>query len=167
MDTFRQIQDKILPRENLAETIAHIRKQGYSIGFTNGCFDILHKGHIQYLAHAADLADILIIGLNTDKSVQVIKGKNRPIQDQDTRALNLASLLFVDFVVMFHEDTPYEIIRIIEPDFLIKGGEYSHQEIVGNDIVTARGGKVLTVPMIEGYSTTSIIEKISRIDKNT
>jgi rfaE bifunctional protein nucleotidyltransferase chain/domain len=131
-----------------------------SVVFTNGCFDILHSGHIHYLAEASDLADQLVVGLNTDASVKKIKGPSRPYLDEQTRALILASLGFVSAVVMFDEETPYELIKKIHPNFLVKGGDYKPEEIVGYDIVKAKGGKVLTIPIVEGFSSTGIINKI-------
>ena len=130
------------------------------IVFTNGCFDIIHRGHIEYLAKAASLGTKLIVGLNTDASVRRLKGENRPVNDERGRALALASLLFVDEVILFNTDTPRELIEFIQPDVLVKGGDYRPEDIVGNDIVTARGGQVVTIPLVEGYSTTSIIEHL-------
>jgi D-glycero-beta-D-manno-heptose 1-phosphate adenylyltransferase len=134
--------------------------QGKKIVFTNGCFDILHQGHIDYLSKAADLGDLLIIGLNTDQSVRKIKGKSRPIQDEDSRAMVLASLGFVDVVVFFGEDTPYNLIKTTQPDILVKGADYKPEDIVGYDIVKNKGGKIVTIDFLEGYSTTAIEKKI-------
>jgi D-glycero-beta-D-manno-heptose 1-phosphate adenylyltransferase len=134
--------------------------QGRKIVFTNGCFDILHLGHIDYLSKAKDLGDLLVIGLNTDLSVSKIKGKNRPIQDEISRAMVLASLGFVDVVVFFGEETPYNLIKTIQPDILVKGADYKPEDIVGYDIVTNKGGKVVTIEFLEGYSTTAIEKKI-------
>jgi len=134
--------------------------QGRKIVFTNGCFDILHLGHIDYLSKAKDLGDLLIIGLNTDLSVSKIKGKNRPIQDEISRAMVLASLGFVDVVVFFGEDTPYNLIKTTQPDILVKGADYKPEDIVGYDIVTNKGGKVVTIEFLDGYSTTAIEKKI-------
>ena len=165
MKTLNHIQEKILPGNKLSETIEALKRANKSIVFTNGCFDILHKGHITYLSEAADLGEVLIIGLNSDHSVHRIKGKNRPVQDQDTRALALASLFFVNFVVLFEEDTPYELIRSVQPDTLVKGGDYNPSGIVGYDLVTNSGGQVLTIPLVKGFSTTSLINKLSDKDK--
>ena len=137
-----------------------LRKEKKMIVFTNGCFDLLHLGHIDYLSKAADLGDILIIGLNSDKSVQKIKGSGRPIQDQKSRQLQLAALTFVDAVVLFDEDTPYNLIKDIKPDILVKGGDYNADEVVGADIVKQNGGKVIILPFVEGYSTSAIEMKI-------
>jgi rfaE bifunctional protein nucleotidyltransferase chain/domain len=133
------------------------RFQGRKIVFTNGCFDILHKGHIEYLSKARDLGDILIIGLNTDASVSRLKGAGRPVQDESSRALVLASLRFVEAVVFFDEDTPYNLIDLLKPDVLVKGGDYAEETIVGADIVRANGGEVVTIPLTEGYSTSKIL----------
>jgi rfaE bifunctional protein nucleotidyltransferase chain/domain len=134
--------------------------QGKKIVFTNGCFDILHLGHIDYLAAASELGDLLIIGLNTDQSVSKIKGNNRPIQDEVSRAFVLASLGFVDAVVYFGEDTPYNLIKTIQPDILVKGADYKPEDIVGYDIVKNKGGEIVTIEFLEGYSTTAIEKQI-------
>jgi D-glycero-beta-D-manno-heptose 1-phosphate adenylyltransferase len=136
------------------------RFQGKKIVFTNGCFDILHLGHIDYLSKAADLGDMLIIGLNTDQSVSKIKGNSRPIQDEISRAMVLASLGFVDVVVFFGEETPYNLIKTTQPDVLVKGADYNPEEIVGYDIVKNKGGEIVTIEFLEGYSTTAIENKI-------
>ncbi|HQH41197.1 MAG TPA: D-glycero-beta-D-manno-heptose 1-phosphate adenylyltransferase [Bacteroidales bacterium] len=135
------------------------------IVFTNGCFDLIHRGHIEYLAKASALGDVLVVGLNTDASVRSIKGRSRPLQDEYSRALILAAMRFVDFVVLFDEDTPENLIRKIQPDVLVKGGDYKPSEIVGYNIVTAKGGKVLTIELVENYSTTKLIKKIRKSSK--
>ena len=129
--------------------------------FTNGCFDILHSGHVTYLAQARQMGDLLVVGLNSDASVRRLKGQERPVNSQDARALVLAALEIVDYVTIFDEDTPYNLIAKVQPDVLVKGGDYQVDNIVGADIVRARGGKVLTVPLVPGFSTTSIIDKIN------
>jgi rfaE bifunctional protein nucleotidyltransferase chain/domain len=134
--------------------------QEKKIVFTNGCFDILHLGHIDYLSKAKDLGDLLIIGLNTDLSVSKIKGKNRPIQDEISRAFVLASLGFVDVVVFFGEATPLNLIETTQPDILVKGADYKPEDIVGYDIVNRKGGEIITIEFLAGYSTTSIEKKI-------
>jgi rfaE bifunctional protein nucleotidyltransferase chain/domain len=161
MPRFEAVKRKILTRVTLDRwlVIAAFRKK--SIVFTNGCFDVLHSGHVQYLAKAADLGDYLVIGLNTDISVRKIKGPKRPYLDEQTRALVLASLGFVSAVVLFDEETPYELIQRIQPQFLVKGGDYKPEDIVGYDIVKARGGQVLTLPLVNGVSSTAIINKIA------
>ena len=148
--------------ENLQRLAAVWKFQNKKIVFTNGCFDILHRGHIEYLAKAAGYGDYLVIGLNSDSSVRTIKGPGRPILDQETRALILASLHFVHRVVLFEEATPYELIKLINPDVLIKGGDYKPSEIVGADIVKASGGKITTIEFVDGFSSTSIIEKLRK-----
>jgi rfaE bifunctional protein nucleotidyltransferase chain/domain len=136
------------------------RQNQKKIVFTNGCFDILHRGHVDYLAKAADLGDVLIIGVNTDQSVSAIKGAHRPIQDQESRLQILASLAFVDAVILFDEATPYELIKLVQPDVLVKGSDYQAQNIVGYDIVSAKGGEIKTLDFIPGYSTSAIEAKI-------
>ena len=133
---------------------------GRSIVFTNGVFDILHPGHIFSLSQAAKEADFLIVGLNSDESVKRLKGKQRPINHQDSRALILASLLMVDVVVIFEEDTPLQLINTIKPDVLVKGGDYTIEQIVGAKEVIEQGGRVVINPLVDGYSTTTIIEKL-------
>ena len=133
---------------------------GRSIVFTNGVFDILHPGHIFSLSQAATEADFLIVGLNSDESVKRLKGKQRPINHQDSRALILASLLMVDVVVIFEEDTPLQLINTIKPDVLVKGGDYAIEQIVGAKEVIEQGGRVVINPLVDGYSTTTIIEKL-------
>ena len=145
------------------QIVENLKKEGKKIIFTNGCFDILHVGHVRYLNDAKKYGDFLIVGINSDSSVRRIKGENRPIIDEKARAEVVAGLDSVDMVIIFSEDTPYELIKTLEPDVLIKGGDWKEEEIVGADIVKRSGGKVLTVPYISGYSTTSIIEKIIRL----
>lgn len=147
-------------KESLNYKLAQLRFLDKKIVFTNGCFDILHRGHIEYLAKASDLADVMIIGLNTDSSVSRLKGTNRPLQDEYSRALTLASLSFVDFVVYFDEDTPYELIKYVKPNVLVKGSDYKPEDIVGYDILQEYGGEVKTIDFVPGYSTTNIENKI-------
>ncbi|MFO7656840.1 MAG: D-glycero-beta-D-manno-heptose 1-phosphate adenylyltransferase [Bacteroidales bacterium] len=154
------IRSKILLNEQLDQYLAVWRFRGYKIVFTNGCFDILHRGHIEYLAKAKKYGDILFIGLNTDDSVKRLKGDNRPLQDEDTRALILAALKFVDYISLFNEDTPYELIKKVQPHVLVKGSDYKPEEIVGYDIVKAKGGEVKTIDFVEGFSSTSLIKKM-------
>jgi rfaE bifunctional protein nucleotidyltransferase chain/domain len=156
----KTIQQKIQVWENIAQTVAAWKAQGQTIVFTNGCFDILHYGHIHYLAEARDLGDKLIIGLNSKASVQRLKGNHRPINDEKTRQFLLASLQYVDAVVVFEEDTPLELIQVIIPDILVKGGDYELHQIVGADVVLENGGEVKSLPFIDGYSTTKIEAKI-------
>ncbi|OFX43092.1 MAG: glycerol-3-phosphate cytidylyltransferase [Bacteroidetes bacterium GWA2_30_7] len=130
------------------------------IVFTNGCFDILHRGHIEYLAKAASLGNKLVIGLNTDESVRKNKGKNRPVQDEYSRALILSSLKFVDAVILFNETTPDNLIKLIKPDFLVKGGDYKVENIVGSGFVNSYGGQVVVIEYLNNFSSSSIITKI-------
>ncbi|MEQ8362357.1 MAG: D-glycero-beta-D-manno-heptose 1-phosphate adenylyltransferase [Cyclobacteriaceae bacterium] len=138
------------------------RNQGQKIVFTNGCFDILHLGHVDYLEKAAALGDRLVIGLNTDDSVSRFKGPERPIQDQNSRARILSSLQFVDMVVLFNEDTPLELISSLIPDILVKGSDYLAENIVGAEVVKKNGGEVKTIDFVSGYSTSRIIDKIKK-----
>ncbi len=154
------IESKILSGEKLDRFLAYCRFKGKKIVFTNGCFDILHKGHVDYLSKAKDLGDILLISLNTDASVQRLKGSHRPINDESGRALVMASLAFVDAVVFFDDDTPHNLIAQVQPDVLVKGQDYKPEDIVGYDIVKAKGGEVITLNYIEGYSTTAIEKRI-------
>jgi rfaE bifunctional protein nucleotidyltransferase chain/domain len=162
MDKLAAIREKIiLAGQPLDRWLAVSRFKKRKIVFTNGCFDILHRGHIQYLAQAAGFGDSLVIGLNTDESVKKLKGPSRPYLDENARALILASLSFVAAVLLFDEETPYELIKKVQPDFLVKGGDYKVEEIVGYDIVKAMGGEVLTIELVKGYSSTSIINKLT------
>jgi rfaE bifunctional protein nucleotidyltransferase chain/domain len=160
MTTPDRILSKILDRDALAKQVSVWQFKGRKIVFTNGCFDILHLGHIDYLSKAADAGDVLVVGVNTDRSVQGLKGAGRPINGQEQRARVLASLFFVDAVVLFDEETPYELIRTAQPDVLVKGADYTPESIVGYDLVTARGGRVITIDLLPGYSTTAIEQKI-------
>ena len=152
-------KDKILSRAALVAQRAAWRAQGQRVVFTNGCFDLLHLGHVDYLEKARHLGDALVVGLNTDRSVSRLK-PGRPLQDEMARARLLASLLFVDAVVLFDEPTPLQLIELAEPDILVKGDDYAISGIVGHELVLRRGGQVLTVPLVAGYSTTRIIERI-------
>jgi D-beta-D-heptose 7-phosphate kinase/D-beta-D-heptose 1-phosphate adenosyltransferase len=152
-------QEKIKSFSEISQ-IANSLRNTKKIVFTNGCFDILHSGHIAYLYEAKKLGDILIIGLNSDNSIKRIKGEKRPIVLQEERAFLLSALEMVDYVTIFDEDTPYELIKIIKPHILVKGGDWPIDNIVGKDIVESYGGKVLNIPLVEGKSTTNIIERI-------
>lgn len=160
MDNLTLIENKILSLEKLLPFLSIWRFKDQKIVFTNGCFDLLHLGHIDYLSKAADMGNKLVIGLNTDKSTSSLKGPNRPITNQISRAHLLASLFFVDAVVLFDEATPYELIKAIKPDVLVKGADYTIDKIVGSDIVLENGGEVKTIEYIEGYSTSAIEQKI-------
>jgi len=167
MDHLKLIQSKIFSSKTEAFTMLQLwRSKGEKIVFTNGCFDLVHRGHLEYLAQTAALGQRLIIGLNTDASVQKLKGTNRPIHDEYSRALLLASLSFVDMVVLFGEETPYELIKFTRPDILVKGSDYHAEDIVGYDIVKAKGGEIKTIDFIEGFSSTGIIAKIKNLDRS-
>ena len=154
------IPEKIVSLHQLTQKIERWKILSKKIAFTNGVFDILHQGHIFSLSQAAKEADFLIVGLNSDSSVKRLKGDSRPINGQDSRALVLASLIMVDTVIIFEEDTPLELINTILPDVLIKGGDYKVEEIAGAKEVIANGGRVVINPILEGFSTTSIIMKM-------
>ena len=154
------IEEKIISRDRIVKQVNLWRFLNNRIVFTNGCFDILHRGHIEYLAAAADLGNKLIIGLNSDDSVSRLKGSDRPINSFQDRALALAALRFTDAVVEFNEDTPLNLIRMILPDVLVKGGDYSREHIVGANDVEAHGGEIAIISFTEGYSTTSFLKKI-------
>ncbi|HRG59635.1 MAG TPA: D-glycero-beta-D-manno-heptose 1-phosphate adenylyltransferase [Bacteroidia bacterium] len=162
MDYLEIIKNKIVDKESITKLVANLRLKNRSIVFTNGCFDLIHKGHVTYLAQAASLGNCLIVGINSDTSVQKLKGENRPIQDEHSRALIMASLHVVSAVIIFEEDTPLNLIQLIEPDYLVKGGDWETSNIVGAKEVQLYGGKVLNIPFIEGYSTTSIEAKIKQ-----
>ena len=151
--------DKILTWQQLPPLLAGWRGAGQRIVFTNGCFDLLHLGHVDYLEKARALGDRLVVGLNTDASVRVLK-PGRPIQDEEARARILAALAFVDAVVLFGEPTPLALIELVQPDILVKGDDYAVERIVGHELVLGRGGQVLTVPLVAGYSTSRIVEHI-------
>jgi len=149
---------KILSWHELKTVVDDLKAEGKKIVFTNGCFDIIHIGHVRYLKEAKALGDVLVIGLNSDKSVSSIKS-NRPINPQNHRAEVLSSLEMVDYVVLFDEETPYDLIKSIRPDILVKGGDWKKEEIVGSDIA----GETRSLPYVEGTSTTGIIERIKRL----
>jgi D-beta-D-heptose 7-phosphate kinase/D-beta-D-heptose 1-phosphate adenosyltransferase len=166
-----KIEQKIVNLTNLLKLCHNFRSHGKTIAFTNGCFDILHKGHATYLSKAADLADVLVVGINADASVKRQgKGENRPINDENARSFLLASLESVDYVVLFSEDTPHLLIQQIIPDVLVKGGDYdplnrdkdSKSYIVGADIVVENGGKVISIPLVNGFSTSNIVKSIQK-----
>lgn len=157
------IEEKIMTAEAAVKKIAQWRLLGKKTAFTNGCFDILHRGHIYSLTQAAAEADYLIVGLNADVSTKKLKGANRPINDESSRALLLASLTMVDAVVIFTEETPLELIKMLLPDVLVKGGDYTIEQIAGSKEVIANGGRVVINNIVEGFSTTGIIEKINHL----
>jgi len=146
----------------ISTIIQRARSEGKTIVFTNGCFDILHRGHVAYLQKAKSLGDILIVGMNTDASVQKLKGPDRPVNTLEDRAFVLAALKSVDYVIAFDEDTPINLITSLKPDILVKGGDYSLETIVGAHEVIESGGRVEIIPFVEGKSTTSIIDSIKK-----
>jgi len=146
------------------EVRSELKKQGRKLVFTNGCFDILHRGHIEYLQQAKLLGDYLVIGLNSDFSVKRIKGDSRPVNREEDRAFVIDSLKVVDAVVIFSEDTPYNLIKAVIPDFLVKGGDWKENDIVGSDIVKEAGGKVISLKYVDDYSTTGTIKKLKGLE---
>lgn len=159
MSTYEEITGKIISREEAGNLFTPRFRESHRIVFTNGCFDLLHRGHVYYLSRARELGDLLVVGLNSDASVSKLKGPGRPVNDQQARAEVLGALAFVDHVILFSEETPLELIRVVRPHLLVKGGDYNPEEIVGFREVTAWGGQVRTIPLMEGYSTSSIIRK--------
>ena len=160
MHKLQWIHNRIFDRDTLVKHCNIWRSAGRKIVFTNGCFDILHHGHLDYLIKAADLGHALVVGVNTDASVHKLKGPERPVNNEQDRLFQLASLLCVDAVCLFDEDTPKTLIEAVQPDVLVKGGDYTIDKIVGADFVQQRGGKVEIIPFVEGYSTTSLIARI-------
>lgn len=160
MTRFEQIEQKIQTWEQISATVKAWRAAGDRIVFTNGCFDILHYGHLHYLSQAHDLGQRLVVGLNSAASVSRLKGPHRPINDELTRTHLLAALEVIDAVVVFEDDTPLELIRLILPDVLVKGGDWKPEQIIGSDLVLAAGGEVKSLPFVAGYSTTNIEKKI-------
>ena len=162
MTNLQSIKSKIYTLSELVERCKVWRNKGEKIVFTNGCFDLVHRGHVEVLANTADLGDRLIVGLNSDSSIQNLKSENRPIIDENSRAILLASLQFIDAVVLFSETTPHQLIQTILPDILAKGGDYKVEEITGREVVLQNGGEVILVPFIDGFSTTNIVNKIKQ-----
>lgn len=158
--TIKTISTKIQNWAEATQTVAAWKAQGQEVVFTNGCFDLLHFGHLHYLADAAALGDKLVVGINSAASVRRLKGDHRPINDELTRQHTLAALSFVDLVVCFEQDTPAELIDLLLPDILVKGGDWQPEQIVGAATVLAHGGQVLNLPFVDGYSTTNIEAKI-------
>ena len=155
-----KLKAKILNIKDLAKIIKEWRLNGDKIVFTNGCFDLIHLGHLEILARSADLGDKLVVAINSDMSIKKIKGNSRPIIEEDSRAKQLAAIEFIDAVILFNEDTPYNLINILKPDVLTKGGDYKKNDIVGNQLINKENGEVVIIPLTQGYSTTSILEKI-------
>ncbi len=158
-----RIREKIFDRTSLAARAEEWRKNGKTIVFTNGCFDILHKGHLEILARSAEFGDILVVALNTDASVRKLKGEHRPVNQEDFRLLMMASLEIVDAAILFDEETPAELIAAITPDILVKGGDYTVDQIAGAKHVISHGGEVKIVPIVKGYSTSAIIAAIQSL----
>jgi D-beta-D-heptose 7-phosphate kinase/D-beta-D-heptose 1-phosphate adenosyltransferase len=156
---FLAAEEKIVPAGDLDAHLVEWRKQELRVGFTNGCFDILHPGHVKVLTAARGACDRLIVGLNSDASVQRLKGEGRPVQDERARAEVLAALEAVDLVVVFEEDTPLDLITRINPSVLVKGGDYTRDQVVGHEVVEAGGGEILLVDILEGFSTTSLVQR--------
>ena len=152
--------EKVVSRPEIAAIAAQARRDGRRIAFTNGCFDLLHVGHIRYLAAARDAADLLIVGVNDDASVRRLKGPARPLVPDAARAEVVAALAAVDYVTLFTEETPYDLIRAIEPDVLVKGSDWAADQVVGRDVVEARGGRVLLIPVVADFSTTTLVERL-------
>ncbi|TDQ08346.1 D-glycero-beta-D-manno-heptose 1-phosphate adenylyltransferase [Pedobacter metabolipauper] len=159
-DTHQSLTQKLIPKDEIAAKSAEWRLEGKKIVFTNGCFDLIHPGHIAYLTEAASLGDVLVIGVNTDQSVKKLKGEHRPINNEFSRTQLLSAMFFVDAVVLFNEDTPLELINSVEPDVLVKGGDYRIETIVGASETLQRGAEVKVLDFLPGYSSTAIIEKI-------
>ena len=159
MLSYEDIRAKIISPESLSELFTDSYRKQNTMVFTNGCFDLLHRGHIYYLSRARELGDVLVLGLNSDESVSRLKGPGRPVNDQQSRAEVLGGLAFVDYIVIFSEDTPLKLITSLRPHILIKGGDYKADEIVGYKEVLSWGGRVETIPLLEGYSTSSIIDR--------
>jgi D-beta-D-heptose 7-phosphate kinase/D-beta-D-heptose 1-phosphate adenosyltransferase len=154
---------KIIDKQALLEARGKMKQAGKQLVFTNGCFDLIHAGHVRYLAQARALGDVLVVALNSDRSVRALKGEGRPILNEQERAEVIAALEAVDYVIVFDEETPRELIAALLPDVLVKGGDWPLDQIVGRDEVEAAGGKVLSLPYVEGSSTTEIIERIKSL----
>jgi len=159
MLTYEQIIKKNIPLEEAVRRFSPPFRKEKRLVFTNGCFDLLHRGHIYYLSRARELGDLLVVGLNSDSSVTKLKGHGRPVNNQVSRAEVLGALAFVDYIIVFEEETPMELITTLQPDLLVKGGDYEVEEIVGHQEVASWGGRALTIPILEGYSTSSIINR--------
>jgi D-beta-D-heptose 7-phosphate kinase/D-beta-D-heptose 1-phosphate adenosyltransferase len=158
----RDLDHKIVDAETVLRETHERRQRGARLVFTNGCFDILHPGHVRYLQAARQLGEMLLVGLNSDASVRLLKGAGRPVADEKERATVLAALESVDYVVIFGEETPLRLITAVVPDVLVKGGDWPVEQIVGREVVQQAGGQVLAIPFVEGHSTTGIIERIER-----
>lgn len=155
-----KLQNKIYTLDRLMDEINNWKKQNKKIVFTNGCFDLIHLGHVELLARSSDLGDKLIVAINSDESIIKIKGINRPIIEEESRAKQIAALDFVDAVILFNQDNPIEIISLVIPDIITKGGDYKISNVVGHEIVRENNSSVVIIPLTQGYSTTSILDKI-------
>jgi len=159
MLTYEQIIQKTITLDAALKMLKPAFRKENRMVFTNGCFDILHRGHIYLLSRARELGDLLVVGLNSDASVTILKGPGRPVNNQESRAEVLGALAFVDYIIIFEEDTPLEMIKTLKPDILVKGGDYQLEDIVGHREVLSSGGRVETIPMVEGYSSSAIIDR--------
>ena len=159
MLTYEQIIQKTITLETALKMLKPAFRKENRMVFTNGCFDILHRGHIYLLSRARELGDLLVVGLNSDASVTILKGPGRPVNNQESRAEVLGALAFVDYIIIFEEDTPLDMIKTLKPDILVKGGDYQLDDIVGHREVLSSGGRVETIPMVEGYSSSAIIDR--------
>ena len=166
MTTFNKIKSKIVSLTEATKVVEDWKQKGIKTVFTNGCFDLLHLGHLDYLSKSKDLGDKLILGLNSSASVSRLKGPTRPINSTESRAMMLAALEFIDLVVVFEEDTPLNVIASLTPNILVKGGDYTIKTIVGAPEVEAKGGLVKVIPFLDGYSSTTIVTKIQSLSKN-
>ena len=159
-----EISQKIFTSfEAFFETLKIWKIKNYKLVFTNGCFDLIHRGHIDSLLKSSQFGDKLIVGLNTDLSVKLLKGEQRPLMDENSRAVIIAAMQMVDAVILFNEETPYELIKLVQPDVLVKGNEYTVEEIAGHDVVLGRGGAVERIELTEGFSTSALIGKIKNL----
>jgi len=167
MNALDKIRSKILDMKSLGKILQKEKMAGKKVVFTNGCFDILHRGHIEYLANSSDLGDLFVIGLNSDSSVRKLKGEYRPAIDEESRSFTLASFEFVDFVVLFDEDNPSSLMQVLQPDVWVKGGDYTNiEELPEYEVFMEIGGEVVVLPFVEGFSTTDIYNKILRSAKS-
>ena len=159
-EKLNKLKAKIFNIKDLSQIIKKWRLNGDKIIFTNGCFDLIHLGHLEILARSADLGDKLIVGINSDMSIKKIKGNSRPIIEEDSRAKQLAAIEFIDAVILFNEENPYDLISFINPDIITKGGDYKKHDVIGKELMNKKSGEVVIIPLTQGYSTTSILEKI-------
>ena len=166
MTTFNKIKSKIVSLPEATKVVEEWKQKGIKTVFTNGCFDLLHLGHLDYLSKSKDLGDKLILGLNSSTSVSRLKGPTRPINSTESRAMMLAALEFIDLVIVFEEDTPLNVIASLTPNILVKGGDYTIKTIIGASEVEAKGGLVKVIPFLDGYSSTTIVTKIQSLSKN-